>query len=60
MLEYKFFTYKGYEITRNLYKKQIIYTAYKDGNLYDKQRYIYYTDKEALKLFKQRLLTLKY
>lgn len=55
MNNYKYFAYKGFEITRELYKSQIIYRAYKDDNLIDKQRYIYYNDKEAFKAFKQNL-----
>ena len=55
MNKYKFFTYKGLEITRELYKSQIIYRAYKADNLISKQRYIYYNDKQALIAFKQNL-----
>lgn len=55
MNNYKFFTYKGFEITRELYKSQIIYRAYKADNLIEKQRYIYHNDKEALRLFKETL-----
>jgi hypothetical protein len=55
MNKYKFFTYKGLEITRELYKSQIIYKAYKDDNLISKQRYIYYNDKQALQAFKENL-----
>jgi hypothetical protein len=55
MKQFKFLIYKGFEITRETYKSQIIYKAYKYGNLIEKQRYIYYNDNEALKAFKETL-----
>lgn len=56
-MRYEIINYKGFEITTETYKGQTILRAYKFGNLYEKQRYIYYTENEAIKIFKNHLKT---
>ena len=55
MKQFKILNYKGYEIVRETIKGAIIYKAYKYGELYIKQAFYFYNDKQAYSLFKETL-----